>query len=262
MKKVKSLLTVLLLTTTVTSQLILSQMVQAADYTNSIGMEFVKISAGCFSMGRDPNFEDGSDDELPRHRVCITKPFYIGTTEVTQAQWVSVMGSNPSEFKGRNNPVETVSWEDAQNFIRRLNQKEGGNKYRLPTEAEWEYAARAGSSSTYHFGDDMGIVGQYGWYWDNSSERTHPVAQKRPNQWGLYDMHGNVWEWVQDWYGENYYRNSPMNDPKGPSSGRNRVYRGGSWGSVGARFLRSARRSYYSPGVRGSGLGFRLVRQP
>ncbi|ACF47375.1 protein of unknown function DUF323 (plasmid) [Prosthecochloris aestuarii DSM 271] len=263
MKKVKSLLTVLLLTTTVTSQLILTQMAQAADYTNSIGMEFVKISAGCFNMGRDPNFEDGSDDELPRHRVCITKPFYIGKTEVTQAQWVAVMGSNPSNFKGRNNPVETVSWNDVQTFIRRLNQKEGGNKYRLPTEAEWEYAARAGSSSTYHFGDDKGMVGQYGWYLDNSSERTHPVAQKRPNQWGLYDMHGNVWEWVQDWYDENYYRNSPMNDPKGPSSGRARVHRGGSW-YVAAGNLRSACRSrlIFSPGSRYDDLGFRLVRQP
>lgn len=135
---------------------LLSQAAQAAVYTNSIGVDFIKIEAGCFNMGRDPNFEDGSDDELPRHRVCIEKPFYLGKTEVTQSQWVAVMGSNPSKFKGRDNPVEQVSWEDAQDFIRRLNKKEGGNKYRLPTEAEWEYAARAGSSSTYHFGDDKG----------------------------------------------------------------------------------------------------------
>ena len=265
MKKVKSMLTVLLLTTAVTSQLILSgcQMEQAADYTNSIGMEFIEIKAGCFNMGmgRDPNFEDVNGRELPRHRVCITKPFYISKTEVTQAQWVAVMGSNPSTFKGRNNPVETVSWNDVQTFIRRLNQKEGGNKYRLPTEAEWEYAARAGSSSTYHFGDDKGMVGQYGWYADNSPLRTNPVAEKRPNQWGLYDMYGNVWEWVQDWEDENYYRNSPMNDPKGPDSGWYRVNRGGSWFN-GARALRSANRHSDPPGSGNGYLGFRLVRQP
>jgi formylglycine-generating enzyme required for sulfatase activity len=261
MKKVKSLLNFLLLTTALTSPLILSQTAQAADYTNAIGMNFVEVKAGCFNMGRDPNFEDGSDNELPRHRVCIKKPFYLGKTEVTQSQWVAVMGSNPSKFKGRNNPVEQVSWDDAQNFIRRLNQKEGSNQYRLPTEAEWEYAARAGSSSTYHFGDDKGSLSQYAWFDGNSGNRTHPVAQKRPNQWGLYDMHGNVWEWVQDWYGENYYRNSVTNDPKGSESGRFRVFRGGSWSSS-ARDLRSARRGSNSPGNRGNVLGFRLVRQP
>ncbi len=243
------------------SALLLMQAAQAAGYTNSIGMNFVKIKAGCFSMGRDANFEDGNNDELPRHRVCIKKNFYLGKTEVTQAQWVAVMGSNPSEFKGRNNPVEKVSWHDVQDFIRRLNRKEGGSRYRLPTEAEWEYAARAGNTSAYHFGDDKGALSQYAWYRDNSGKRTHPVAQKHPNQWGLYDMHGNVWEWVQDWYGENYYSSSPRTDPKGPESGRSRVNRGGSW-IDDARYLRSASRLVYSPSVRSYFLGYRLLRQP
>lgn len=239
-----------------------TQIVNAADYTNSIGIDFIKIKAGCFRMGRNPNFEDGSSDELPRHRVCLTKSFYIGKTEVTQSQWVSVMGNNPSEFKGRSNPVENVSWNDAQRFISQLNSKEGTNRYRLPTEAEWEYAARAGSSSTYHFGDDKDSLGQYAWFSNEAAgKHTHPVAQKRANQWGLYDMHGNVWEWVSDWYGENYYHNSSTDDPKGASSGQNRVDRGGSWFS-NAHHLRSANRDNYSPDERNYDLGFRLVRQP
>ena len=238
-----------------------TQTIKAADYSNATGIDFIKIKAGCFNMGRDPNFEDGSDDELPRHKVCIKKSFYMGKTEVTQSQWVSVMGNNPSEFKGRSNPVEKVSWDDVQRFISRLNSKEGANRYRLPTEAEWEYAARAGSSSTYHFGDDKGALSQYAWFDGNSGDRTHPVAQKRPNQWGLYDMHGNVWEWVSDWYGKNYYRNSPTNDPQGASSGRSRVYRGGSWINS-ANYLRSALRISISPVGRSNYLGFRLVRKP
>ncbi len=234
---------------------------QKKTYTNSIGMEFVKIKPGCFMMGRDANFEDGANDELPRHKVCITKTFYLGKTEVTQAQWVAVMGSNPSKFKGRNNPVEMVSWEDVQRFIRLLNRKEGGNHYRLPTEAEWEYACRAGTTTAYFFGDDAGMMPQYAWYWDNSGERTHPVGLKRPNPWGLYDMHGNVWEWCRDWYDQNYYSNSPSTDPTGPSTGRFRVARGGGWVSF-AGYLRSAIRYSDSPGVRGDGLGFRLLREP
>ncbi len=237
-----------------------SQVAQAADYTNSIGMDFIQIETGCFDMGRGPNFEGGFNDERPRHMVCITKPFYLGKTEVTQSQWIAVMGSNPSGFQGLDNPVEKVSWDDVQNFIRLLNQKEGSNKYRLPTEAEWEYAARAGSSSTFHFGDDKELLGQYAWFDGNSGKRTHPVAQKRPNQWGLYDMHGNVWEWVQDWYDENYYRTSPASNPKGPESGQNRVYRGGGWFHY-AGFLRSANRGNSFPDFRRYYLGFRLVRE-
>ncbi len=227
-------------------------------YKNSIGMEFVLIPAGSFMMGADKNFEDCRDSETPRHKVTISKPFHIGKYEVTQEQWVAVMGSNPSEFKGRTRPVDQVSWEDAQSFIRKLNRKEGTNKYRLPTEAEWEYAARAGTTTAYSFGDDKGGLGQYVWYSGNSGKESHPVGQLRANAWGLYDIHGNVREWVQDWYGEVYYSNSPSANPKGPSSGSARVLRGGCWG-CSARFCRSAYRGYYSPGLRVTGFGFRLV---
>lgn len=235
----------------------------AADktFTNSLGMEFVLIPAGSFTMGADKNFERAEDDETPPHRVTISRPFYLGKYEVTQAQWVAVMGSNPSKFKGRSHPVEQVSWDDAQAFVQRLNQKEGHDRYRLPTEAEWEYAARAGTTSTYHFGDDASQLGRYAWYDKNSGETTHPVGQKEPNAWGLYDMHGNVWEWVQDWYGENYYRNSPSTDPRGPSSGSYRVDRGGSWGDDAA-YCRAAYRSSLSPANRYGSLGVRLALSP
>ena len=230
-------------------------------HTNSIGMEFVLVPAGSFMMGADRNFEEASDDETPKHKVTISKPFYLGKYEVTQAQWAAIMGGNPSNVKGRSNPVEQVSWDDVQVFIKRLNAKEGGNRYRLPTEAEWEYAARAGTDSTFSFGDDTASLGQYAWYEGNSGEKPHPVGQKKPNAWGLYDMHGNVWEWVQDWYGENYYRKSPGTDPKGPSSGSYRVGRGGSWVDSSG-FCRSAQRICLIPGGRRFDRGFRLALSP
>ena len=231
-------------------------------YTNTIGMEFILVPAGSFTMGADKNFEDASDDETPQHRVTISKPFYLGKFEVTQAQWTAVMGNNPSKYKGRNNPVEQVSWDDIQVFIQRLNQKEGHNRYRLPTEAEWEYAARAGTESTYSFGDDDRDLGSYAWYDESyDSGSTHPVGKKQPNPWGFYDMHGNVWEWVQDWYGENYYRNSPASDPKGPTSGSGRVSRGGGW-SFCAGYCRSASRYSFTPDNRYDGIGLRLVLSP
>jgi formylglycine-generating enzyme required for sulfatase activity len=231
-------------------------------YTNSIGMEFVLIPAGSFTMGADKNFEDASDDETPQHRVRISKPFYLGTYEVTQAQWTAVMGNNPSKYKGRSNPVEQVSWDDIQVFIQRLNQKEGHTRYRLPTEAEWEYAARAGTESTYSFGDDARELGKYAWYDENyRSGSTHPVGQKQPNAWGLYDMHGNVWEWVQDWYGDRYYSDSPDTDPKGPSSGSYRVLRGGGW-YFSAQYCRAAFRDFNSPDIRYYYVGFRLALSP
>jgi formylglycine-generating enzyme required for sulfatase activity len=232
--------------------------VQADEKTNSIGMKFVLIPAGSFTMGADKHFENANDDETPTHRVTISQPFYLGKYEVTQEQWVAVMGENPSNFKGRNNPVEQVSWDDAQAFISKLNQKEKTDKYRLPTEAEWEYAARAGTNTTYSFGDDAGQFGQYGWYDGNSGETTHPVGQLQPNAWGLHDMYGNVWEWVQDWYGEHYYADSPSSDPPGPASGSSRVFRGGSWGSPAKR-SRSAYRYDYTPDYRVSYLGLRLL---
>ncbi|MCL2122613.1 MAG: formylglycine-generating enzyme family protein, partial [Desulfovibrionaceae bacterium] len=169
-------------------------------YTNSIGIKFVLIPAGSFLMGSDAR----ALNEKPPHRVHISKPFYLGKFEVTQEQWQAVMGNNPSRFKGPDNPVEGVSWEDVREFIQRLNEKEGHRRYRLPTEAEWEYAARGGTSSRWSFGDDAGLLDQYAWYKDNSEDTTHPVGQKKSNPWGLHDMHGNVFEWVQDWYGGDY----------------------------------------------------------
>jgi formylglycine-generating enzyme required for sulfatase activity len=171
----------------------------------------------------------------------------MGTTEVTQGQWRKIMGNNPSCFKncGNNCPVEYVSWDNCQEFIRKLNRKEGTNKYRLPTEAEWEYACRAGSKKRFCFCDSDLRLGDYAWYSNNSSSKTHSVAQKKPNAWGLYDMHGNVWEWCQDGYGK--YPLSHVTDPKGPSSGSFRVIRGGSWDDH-ARYVRSANRNRFNPG--------------
>jgi formylglycine-generating enzyme required for sulfatase activity len=237
--------------------------VLAAEKThiNSIGMEFVLIPAGSFMMGSPDNYKYADSDEKPQHKVTISKSFYLGTYEVTQAQWEAVMGSNPSLFKGRSNPVENVPWEDAQEFIKRLNAKEGHSRYRLPTEAEWEYAARAGSTGVYCFGDDADQLGGYAWYKDNSGKATHPVGQKQSNAWGLYDMHGNVWEWVEDWYDDEYYSRSPGTDPKGPSSGSYRALRGGGC-LLRAWYCRSAYRNSPTPGYRHDFIGFRLVLSP
>jgi formylglycine-generating enzyme required for sulfatase activity len=226
-------------------------------FTNSLGMEFILIPAGSFMMG--DVFDGAYDDESPVHRVKISRPFYLGKYAVTQEQWVAVTGKNPSVIKERKHPVETVSWDEVQTFIQRLNEPEGTNRYRLPTEAEWEYAVRAGTTSAYSFGDNANQLEHYAWYEDNSNKQTHPVGQKQPNPWGLYDMHGNVWEWVQDWYGE--YSQSAVTDPTGPSGGDGRVLRGGSWSS-NARYLRSANRSNYAPDNRYECLGFRLALSP
>jgi formylglycine-generating enzyme required for sulfatase activity len=223
-------------------------------WRNSIGMDFVLIPAGTFLMGSN----DGSNDEKPVHEVRLSKSFYLGKYEVTQGQWQAIMGTNPSNFKGDANlPVENVSWNEMQEFIRKLNAKEGDTKYRLPTEAEWEYAARAGTTTAYSFGNDERQLGEYAWYSPNSGNKTHPVGQKKPNAWGLYDMHGNVWEWVQDWYGP--YTAGSAVDPAGPASGSFRVHRGGGWTLV-AWFCRPAYRNNGAPGGRGSHLGFRLLR--
>lgn len=165
---------------------------------NSIGMQFVLIPAGEFQMGS----ETGYNDEKPVHTVRLTRPFYLGQYPVTQGQWQAVMGNNPSHFTSDpNRPVEYVSWDDVHQFIAKLNAREGVKLYRLPTEAEWEYAARARATTAYRFGSDEQQLAAYAWYDRNSGSTTHPVGQKQPNAWGLCDMHGNVWEWVQDWYG-------------------------------------------------------------
>jgi formylglycine-generating enzyme required for sulfatase activity len=226
--------------------------------TNSIGMKFVLIQAGEFQMGSPDNEKDRQSDEGPQHKVKITKPFYMQTTEVTQAQWKAVMGNNPSNFKGDDLPVERVCWEDAQEFIKKLSTKEG-LKYRLPTEAEWEYSCRAGSTTRFCFGDDESKLGDYAWYDKNSGNKTHPVGTKKPNAWGLYDMHGNVWEWCQDWYDENYYKNSPAEDPQGPANGEFRVLRGGCWYNY-VRLCRSAYRLRDVPSLRFYYDGCRLAR--
>ena len=244
---------------------------------NTIGMVFVQIPAGSFLMGSPDQVRDAGDNEKPQHRVTISQPFYLGKYEVTQAEWQAVMGSSSysqkrnndfynlpgmaSRLTGPNNPA-TVSWNDAQEFIRRLNEKEGHNRYRLPTEAEWEYAARAGTSSSYSFGDDANELGRYAWYGEDfTSGSTHPVGRKDANPWGLHDMHGNVWEWVQDWYGGHYYADSPARDPQGPPTGAKRVVRGGSW-HQSATSWRSAFRRQYDADYRGISIGFRLALSP
>lgn len=227
-------------------------------FANSIGMKFVFIKPGTFMMG-SPSSEDGSGGDEKQHKVSLSRGYDMQTTEVTQGQWREIMGNNPSSFKncGDDCPVENVSWNDIQEFIRKLNQKEGTNEYRLPTEAEWEYACRAGSKTRFYFGDSNGSLEQYAWYNSNSSSKTHPVAKKKPNAWGLYDMHGNVWEWCQGWKGD--YPSGHVTDPDGPSSGSRRVVRGGSWVSP-AGYCRSANRDPYSPGVIHVSLGIRLAR--
>jgi formylglycine-generating enzyme required for sulfatase activity len=227
-------------------------------WTNSIGMEFVLIPAGTFMMGSPDSDPDALDREKPAHQVTQSQAFYLGKYPVTQAQWEAVMGANPSAFKGADRPVENVSWDDVQAFMQKLNEREGVDHYRLPTEAQWEYACRAGSSTRYYFGDDAARLDDYAWYEENSDHQTHPVGQKHPNAWGLYDMHGNVWEWVQDWYGG--YTANPVTDPIGPTTGAvRRVVRGGSW-LVTARFARSAYRlGRPPPGGRVGRLGFRCL---
>jgi formylglycine-generating enzyme required for sulfatase activity len=202
-----------------------------------------------FTMG------DASDGSA--HPVTLTQAFSLQTTEVTQGQWKAVMGSNPSYFTGDDNlPVERVSWNDVQDFIQKLN-KLGQGTYRLPTEAEWEFAARAGSTTAFGCGGNESCVGDVAWFVGNSENKTHPVGQKQPNALGLYDMYGNVWEWVQDGYAD--YPSSAARDPQGPASASERVNRGGSWGST-TDYLKSAARGHYTPGNQDNYLGFRLVR--
>ncbi|HVF28549.1 MAG TPA: formylglycine-generating enzyme family protein [Pyrinomonadaceae bacterium] len=236
------------------------------------GSGFVRVPAGEFLMGS----RGGNNDERPVHRVRISQNFEMGKFEVTQAQWEAVMGgtagahagrgdkktaeddaaagSDPSHFKGSTLPVENVSWEDVQQFLRALNARDSRHAYRLPTEAEWEYACRAGSR-----GDSAESLNAVAWYRENSQNQTQPVGEKEPNAWGLYDMRGNVWEWVQDWYSPVYYKNSPAVNPQGPESGSYRVYRGGSWHSS-ATDCGLAFRSFDLPVNRSYSVGFRLVR--
>ncbi len=192
------------------------------DLGGGVTMEFIPIRPGSFMMGSD----SGTSDEKPAHKVTITKPFHLGKYEVTQAQWQAVMGGDLNVLKDANNPVENVSWNDCQEFLTKLNQKVKGGVFRLPTEAEWEYACRAGTTTRYSFNDVDASLGVYAWHNANGEGRTHPVGTLKPNPWGLYDMHGNVWEWCSDWKGE--YAAGNVTDPEGASSGSSRVLRGGS----------------------------------
>jgi formylglycine-generating enzyme required for sulfatase activity len=239
----------------------------AKSFKNSAGMEFVLIKPGKFLIG-SPEDEPGRYTGERPHRVNLTKPFYLQATEVTQGQWQALMGNNPASHKGCGNncPIEQVSWDDVQRFIQKLNQKEGTDKYRLPTEAEWEYACRAGSTSAFPNGPitmlQCGVdanLDAIGWYCGNSKDAIKPVAGKKPNAWGLYDMLGNVQEWCQDWFGP--YPDDEVVDPKGPKKGSYRVMRGGVWYSP-ARDVRCASRFGSPPHYRFRYIGFRLCMTP
>lgn len=187
----------------------------------STQMRFIKIPPGCFLMGT----EDGFDFEAPVHKVCVDS-FYLGQYEVTQNQWSLFMDKNNSKFKGDGLPVERVSWNDSKEYLKRLNTSERTSQFRLPSEAEWEYAARGGTSTQFYWGDK--IDNDYVWYFGTSNYKTHPVGLKKPNPFGLYDMLGNVWEWVEDWFSRDYFKTSALHNPKGPETGKFKVKRGGS----------------------------------
>ena len=226
------------------------------DLGDGVSMEFVLIPAGEFMMG-SPSGEGGRDsDEGPLRRVKLSKGFYMGIYEVTQAQYRAIMGTNPSYFKGDTNPVDRVTWDDATEFCRKVSRNEG-KACRLPTEAEWEYACRVGTETRFSFGDNYSSLGDYAWYNGNSSSRTRSVGQKKPNTFGLYDMYGNVWEWCSDWPAGSY-ANTGSTDPQGSSSGTSRALRGGGWcGSPDV--CRSADRNRVKPGVTYDYFGFRVV---
>ena len=216
---------------------------------NKLINNMVYVSGGTFIMGGDE-----SSDQTPTHSVTLSS-YYICKYEVTQALWRAVMGSNPSKFKGDNLPVEQVSWNDCQTFINRLNSYTGRN-FRLPTEAEWEFAARGGNYSRHYKYSGSNYIGDVAWYTDNSGNRTHPVGTKQANELSLYDMSGNVWEWCSDWYGS--YSSYSQSNPTGATSGFGRVERGGNWCGL-ARYCCSSHRSYYAPGNSFDDLGLRLV---
>ncbi|NLX14579.1 MAG: formylglycine-generating enzyme family protein [Phycisphaerales bacterium] len=229
------------------------------DFGGGVEIELVLIPAGEFLMGSPDTEPHRNADEGPQHRVRIPQPFYMGKYEVTQAQWQAVMRKNPATFKGDDRrPVENVSWDDCQKFCRWLSAKLG-QTIRLPTEAEWEYACRAGSPAPYHYGDSVSDLDAYAWYRQNSEGATHPVGRKKPNAFGLYDLHGNVWEWCADVWHDNY-QGAPADGSAwikgGNSAGR--ILRGGAW-DYGPRDCRAAYRNGSAAGCRKCGSGLRLV---
>ena len=226
------------------------------DLGDGVTMDFVLIHPGSFTMGSDTS---AAKNEKPAHKVTLTKPYYLGKYEVTQEQWEKLMGSNPSNFKGAKKPVEMVTWNDCQYFLAKLKEKLPGQSFRLPTEAEWEYACRAGSTGDYCYGDGEDSLAEYAWYSGYSGSMAHPVGAKKPNAWGLYDMHGNVWEWCADWVGD--YPLGSLTDPTGPEKGSAWVFRGGSYGDA-ATACRSANRYGFGPAFRSYILGFRVAAVP
>ena len=222
---------------------------------DGISIDMVRVEAGTFTMGATAEMEFPFDDEKPAHQVTLTNDYYMGKYEVTQALWKAVMGNNPSNFKGNNLPVETVSWDDCQKFISELN-RITGKTFRLPTEAEWEYAARGGNKSRGYQYSGSNNLSDVAWYDKTSKHKTHAVGTKQPNELGIYDMSGNVYEWCQDWRGS--YSSSSQVNPTGANSGYNRVHRGGGW-SIIAGSCRSSYRCCDTPGNRYDNLGLRLV---
>jgi sulfatase modifying factor 1 len=236
---------------------------QPKDVVNSIGITLLLISAGTFTMGSPASEKDRDDDET-QHQVTLSKPFYMGRTEVTQGQWKKVMGTEPWKGEdyvqeGDDYPAVYISWDDAVAFCKKLSAQEG-KTYRLPTEAEWEYACRGGTKTAFSFGDDEADLEKYAWFdgnaWDINEKYAHRAAQKQPNPFGLHDMHGNVWEWCSDWHGD--YPSSPLTVPQGPDSVSFRVLRGGSWVG-GPNLVRCALRNSITPEYRVFNYGFRLV---
>ena len=239
------------------------------EITNSVGMKLVLIPKGSFKMGLSEYMEVLARGEL-QHEVTISKDYYLGVTEVTQGQYEKVIGTNPSYFQKQVtseedrslHPVEQVSWADAVEFCKTLSElpeeKKAGRVYRLPTEAEWEYACGAGTRAVYSFFEAQSL-GDYAWFRENSNERSHPVGQKKANAWGLHDMYGNVWEWCNDWHGK--YPKGTISDPTGPKDGSNRVGRGGSWCDF-AFDCRRAPRYGLHPSIRDSSGGFRVALSP
>jgi formylglycine-generating enzyme required for sulfatase activity len=245
-----------------------------------IGIELKRIPAGEFLMGSPDSDPSAWENEKPRHRVQISRPFYLGVYPVTQGEYAQVVRKYPSYFSGAEKlPVEWVSWFEAVEFCNAVSANEGlppfyaidgemvevpdwdGPGYRLPAEAEWEYACRAGTSTRYSFGDDEKLLGEFAWYWENSGGQTHPVGTKKPNGSGIHDMHGNVWEWCWDWFGAGYYKQSPRGDPRGPAGTNLRVARGGSWNYL-PRGCPAALRRGSVPGYRSFNLGMRVARFP
>jgi len=247
------------------------------DISHTVSMTLALIPAGTFMMGSPVDEKGRSDDEGPQHAVTISEPFYLGAVEVTQAQYEEVMGKNPSEIKGGNLPVDRISWDDANTFCRKLS-KMTGKEFDLPTEAQWEYACRAGTTTRFSFGEKDEDLGKFGNFCDKSCRRgftfladhdyddgadtATPVGSYKPNAWSLYDMHGNVWEWCQDWYSKDSYRNAAQSDPMGVPAGTSHVIRGGSWYDSPSRYCRSAYRTGRGPGCAYAGIGMRVVMRP